>query len=370
MTIRVLAVAACVAVALGLAGCETQEASSAIEVAPTVVVTKPERGVVRRTITLPGDVRGFNEAALYAKVTGYLEHIDVDKGDWVKKGQTLAVIEVPELEQKLRRAKANLEMERVTFDRLNTVWTSDRRLVAREDVDVAQGKYEQARAEVDELEAMVGYTQIVAPFDGVITARYVDPGALIQADTHATPGTAGGEGETVPVVRIADIATLRVYVYVPEEETSLIRRGIPATLTLREFPGRTFTGSVARFNTALDLSTRTMLTEVDLANPTHELYPGMYADVTLELERHPGALTLPSAAVGGTGDKHFVYVVRDGHLTKQHVTTGITDAATVEVVSGLQGEEQVVSNLSPDLVEGGKVRAVVSATTAAARDVG
>jgi membrane fusion protein (multidrug efflux system) len=367
---RVLGVAACAALALGLAGCGTQEASSAIQTTPTVMVTQPERGIVRRTITLPGDVRGFNEAALYAKVTGYLERIDVDKGDWVKKGQTLAVIEVPELEQKLRRAKASLEMERVTYDRLKSVWTSDQRLVAREDVDVAQGKFEQARAEVEELEAMVGYTRITAPFDGVITARYVDPGALIQADAHATSGTSGGEGETVPVVRIADIGTLRVYVYVPEEETSLIKRGIPATLTLREFPGRTFAGSVARFNTALDLSTRTMLTEVDLTNPTHELYPGMYADVTLELERHPGALTVPSTAVGGAGDKQFVYVVRDGHLSKQHVATGITDAATVEVVSGLQGEEQVVSNLSPDLVVGGKVRAVVSATAAAVPDVG
>jgi membrane fusion protein (multidrug efflux system) len=358
---KVVALAVFVAVAVALAGCGTQEADSATETAPpTVVVTTPERRDVTRTITLPGDMSGLNEAALYAKVTGYLKRIDVDKGDWVKKGQTLAVIEVPELEQKLKRARANLDVKRVTYDRLKGVWTTDRRLVAREDVDVAQGKFEQAQADVEELEAMVGYTQIVAPFDGVITARYVDPGALIQADAHGAPAAAGGGSP--PVVRIADIATLRVFVYVPEEETSRIRRGMPATLTLREFPGREFAGTVARFATALDLSTRTMLTEVDLPNPTHELYPGMYADVTLELERHRDALTLPATAVGGSGDGRFAYVVRDGALARVPVTTGIRNAGSVEIVSGLQGDEQVVTTISGALTDGGKVHAVAAGT--------
>jgi len=356
---RVLAIAACLVATFALAGCGDREAVPAIEPAlPTVTVTRPERGDVSRTITLPGDLAGLNEAALYAKVTGYLKRIDVDKGDWVRKGQTLAVIEVPELEQKLKRARANLAVQRVTFERLKGVWTTDRRLVAREDVDIAQGKFEQAQANVEELEAMVGYTQIVAPFDGVITARYVDPGALIQADAHAGP--AGSGGGSPPVVRIADIGTLRLYAYVPEEETSLIRRGTPATLRLREFPGREFTGTVARFATALDLSTRTMLTEVDLPNPKRELYPGMYADVTLELERHRNALKVPTTAVGIKGDARFVYVVRDGELAKLPVTTGISDGGSVEIASGLLGEEQVVTSISPALTEGGKVRAVLS----------
>jgi membrane fusion protein (multidrug efflux system) len=165
------------------------------------------------------------------------------------------------------------------------------------------------------------------------------------------------------VVRIADIGTLRVFVYVPEEETSRIRRGMPARLRLREFPGREFIGTVARFATALDLSTRTMLTEIDLPNPTHELYPGMYADVALELERHRDALTVPATAVGGAGEARFVYVVRDGALTRLPVTTGISDAGSVEIVSGLRGDEQVVTSVSPALTDGGKVRAVVSGAT-------
>jgi len=356
---RIAAFVACLVATFSLAACGEREAVPAIEPAkPTVTVVRPERGDVSRTLTLPGDLAGLNEAALYAKVTGYLKRIDVDKGDWVRKGQTLAVIEVPELEQKLKRARANLQVQRVTWERLRGVWTTDRRLVAREDVDVAQGKFEQAQAEVEELEAMVGYTQIVAPFDGVITARYVDPGALIQASGHASP--TGSSGGSVPVVRIADIDTLRVYVYVPEEETSVVKRGMTATLRLREFPGREFTGKVARFATALDLSTRTMLTEVDLPNASHELYPGMYADVTIELERHRDALTVPATAVGIAGAVRFVYVVHGGELAKVPVTTGISEAGSVEVVSGLGDEEEVVTSISPALTEGGKVRAVMA----------
>jgi RND family efflux transporter MFP subunit len=192
----------------------------------------------------------------------------------------------------------------------------------------------------------------------VITARYVDPGALIQADAHGAPAASGGGSP--PVVRISDIGTLRVFVYVPEEETSRIRRGMPATLTLREFPGREFTGTVARFATALDLSTRTMLTEVDLPNPTHELYPGMYADVALELERHRDALTVPATAVGGTADARLVYVVRDGALAGIPVTTGIRNAGSVEIVAGIRGDEQVVTSVSPALADGRRVHAVVA----------
>jgi membrane fusion protein (multidrug efflux system) len=354
----IVALATCILVgAIALGGCGTPDADSAIsQTPPRVTATTPERRDVIRSITLPGDVSGLNEAALYAKVTGYLQRIEVDKGDWVKKGQTLAVIEVPELQQKLKRARANLAVKRVTYDRLNGVWTSDRRLVARQDVDIAQGKLEQAQADVEELEALVGYTTITAPFDGVITARYVDPGALIQADAHATPAAPGGGSG--PVVRVADIDTLRVSVYVPEEETSRIRRGMPATLRLREFPGREFVGSVTRFATALDLSTRTMLTEVDLRNPAHELYPGMYADVTVELERHRGALSLPASAIGGTGDGRLVYVVRDGALVKLAVSVGIVDAGSAEIVSGLQGDERVVTTVGPTLRDGVAVQAV------------
>jgi multidrug efflux pump subunit AcrA (membrane-fusion protein) len=359
-----------VALLLLAAGCKRGEGGpSAASNVPAVVVVRPERGPMMRSITLPGDLVGLYESALHAKVTGYLKTIRVDKGDWVKKGDLLAEIEVPELEQKLQRAKANLAVRRGTYERLQRVWESDHRLVAREDVDIAEGQFGQAKAEVDELLALVGYTRIVAPFDGVVTARFVDPGALIQASASGgaseTEGSAPGKGTSVPIVTVADIDTLRVYVYVPEEETSLIKVGIPVTLQLREFPGREFTASVTRFATSLDLSTRTMLVEADIQNPSHELYPGMYANVSVELARHEDAIKLPTTAVGGSGDASFVYVVHEGHLVKRSVTTGFTDQGWLEIASGLDGDESVVASVSPSLADGEAVRAVPSAPSAA-----
>lgn len=358
-TTFLVAVLCAVALAFALHGARKAETAIEPEI-PKVTAVRPVHAPAVRSITVPGDLVGRNEAALYAKVTGYLKRISVDKGDWVKKGQVLAEIEVPELEQKLKRARASLDVRRVTYERLNGVWSTDRRLVAREDVDVAQGEFNQAQADVEELEALVGYTKIIAPFDGVVTARYVDPGALIEANGHAGGSDATGAQKSgaVPVVALADTDRLRVYVYVPEQETSAIRRGLPAGLTLREFPGREFRGTVARFSNALDLSTRTMLTEVDLENPRHELYPGMYAEVTLELERHPDAIELPVTAVGGGSDDGFVFVVKEGTLTKTAVKTGIASAGAVEITSGLSGDEVVVQNLGPALREGERVEAI------------
>jgi len=364
---RAIASSACLFAALCLvaAGCSSRGSGPAGDRRPPAVsVVKPERGAMTRSITLPGDLVGLYEAALHAKVTGYLKSIRVDKGDWVKKGDVLAELEVPELEQKLQRARASLAVQRGTYERLQRVWETDHRLVAREDVDVAQGQFEQAKAEMEELEALVGYTHIVAPFNGVVTARFVDPGALIQASGHAgaseTEGSSAGKGNSGPILAVADIDTLRVYVYVTEEETSLIKAGLPVTLRLREFPGREFKAAVTRFANALDLSTRTMLVEADIENQKHELYPGMYADVTLELARHDGAMKLPASAVGRSGDATFVYVVRDGHLAKVPVTTDLANEGWVEIASGLHGDESVVGTVSTALSEGEAVRPVAA----------
>lgn len=346
-------------------GCEVGRADSPQEMAPeTVAVVHPEHADMIRSINVPGDVVGFYEAALHAKVSGYLKSISVDKGDTVKEGQVLAEIEVPELAQKLKRARASLDVRRLTRDRLNNVWNTDKRLVAREDVDIAEGKYQQAEADVEELEALMSYTHIVAPFDGVVTGRFLDPGALIQAsgsmDKSGAQGSSSAKSGAVPVLTLADISKLRVYVYIPENDASAIREGLPATLTLREFPGRQFSGTVARFTKSLDLSTRTMLTEVDLDNPNRELYPGMYADVSLELTRHPNALQIPATAIGVSEQAgNFVYVVTKNELHKLPVKTGIGSTGQIEILSGLIGDEQVVKNLTPALMEGHKVKPLV-----------
>ncbi|HUA33013.1 MAG TPA: efflux RND transporter periplasmic adaptor subunit [Candidatus Binataceae bacterium] len=342
---------------------------------PTITVIHPQRGDAVLSINLPGDLVGFYEAALHAKVTGYLSHVYVDKGDWVKKGQVLADIEVPELNQNLDRARANLDMQRLTYERLKRVRDTDQRLVAQEDVDIAASKWQQAKAESGALETLVNYTKIIAPFDGVITGRFADPGALIRAgggdigldataadvSSGATEGAGGHRSGGGPILTLADIDKLRTYVYVPEQETPLIRRGMPAKLTFKEFPGRTFEGQVTRYATSLDLSTRTMLTEIDIDNPTRRLYPRMYATVTLELEQHPNALELPAGAVDQSRAEPIVLTVRDGVLTRVPVQTGIENGRSIEITSGLSTGDEVVATYSPGLSEGQRVRPVALA---------
>ena len=345
---------AAVCMLVATTGCSRPHSDAPNDTRRTVVVIRPDRGDLIRSITLPGDLVGLYQATLYAKVTGYLKSISVDKGDWVKQGQVLAEIEVPELQQRLARARADLEIQRLTYQRLEQVWKSDPRLVARQDVDIAHGKYFEAKAQVDELEAMVSYTKIVAPFDGVITGRFADPGALIKAggeQTTSSPeqGSAHPSGGTSPVLSLALINTMRTYVYVPEDGVASIRRGMPAKLTLQDLPGRSFEGSVTRYSNSLDLGTRTMLTEIDLKNPRHELYPGMYANVTLELERHRDVLKLPESAIGTSPDGKYVMIAQDGKLRKQDVTVGMNNGKSVEIVHGLSGREAVVATLDPSI---------------------
>jgi membrane fusion protein, multidrug efflux system len=341
--------------------CQGRDAAPAPARMQTVMVTQPRRQDAIRQITLPGDLTGFFQATLYAKVTGYLSKINVDKGDWIRSGEVLAEIEVPELAHRLGHEQATLQINQLTYQRLERVWKSDPRLVAREDVDIAYAKYQESVSNVAELKSMMEYTRIVAPFDGVVTARFVDPGALIQASGGEPTFELGGsaahpQGTATAVVSISSMNLLRVYVYVPEEAVGDIRRGMRATLTLREYPGRHFSASVARYATSLDLSTRTMLTEVDVENPQHDLYPGMQANVAINLENHRGALTVPPSAVGGSSTDAAVYVVRNSRLQKIEVTTGIRTGEYVEIVSGLTDQEQVVNNFTPALVQGEQVR--------------
>ncbi len=337
--------------------------------APTVAVISPSRGNAIRSISLPGDLVGFYESSLYAKVTGYLQSISVDKGDWVKKGQVLAIIEVPELQQRLARANASLEVQRLTYQRLEQVWKSDPRLVAQQDVDIAQGKYLEAKAEVDELRALVSYTKIVAPFSGIITGRFVDPGALIKAggdQPTAGPveGSAHPTGTASPVVSLAMIDTLRIYVYVPQGVVGFIQRGTPATVTLQDLPGHPFIGTVTRFAASLDLSTRTMLTEIDLDNPRHQLYPGMYANVTLQLERRPNVIQVLDSAIGETSTGNYVMAVQDGKLSKKEITVGLRTGHLVEITKGLRGDETLVAGIDPTLTSGERVTPIPRKTSA------
>ena len=335
----------------------------------TVDVVYPHRGEIARSIELPGDVVGFYEAALHSKVTGYLKTISVDKGDSVKAGQVLAEIEVPELRSNLERSQARLEIERITYDRLKQVQKSDARLISQQDVDMAYAKYREAEAAVGVLQTMYGYTKIIAPFDGVITGRFADPGALIRAgggdigvdetsgliSPGATEGAGGHRGGGGPILTIADLDKLRVYMYVPEASYPFIHQGTPASLRFEEFPDRVFKGTVARYASSLDLATRTMLTEVDIDNPNRMVYPRSYAHVTIGLVRHPDALSVPVSAIQGSGDSTRLLVVNNGRLVEVPVKTGINNGAYIEVTSGLSAHSLVVATYSNTLNPGQQV---------------
>ena len=332
----------------------------------TVDVVHPIRGQIAKDIDLPGDVVGFYEAALHSKVTGYLKSIPVDKGDTVKKGQVLAQIEVPELQSNLARSQASLEMERITYDRLRKVQKDDSRLISQQDVDMAYAKYREAQAAVATLQTMYGYTKIIAPFDGVITGRFADPGALIRAgggdfgvdetsgliSPGASEGAGGHREGGGPILTLAEIDKLRIYIYVPETSYPFIHIGTPASLHFDEFPDRVFKGTVARYASSLDLATRTMLTEVDIDNPKRLIYPRSYAHVTIELVRHNDALSVPASAIQGSGNSARVLVVNDGRLLEVPVKTGINNGADVEITSGLSPGSMVVATYNNTLTPG------------------
>jgi membrane fusion protein (multidrug efflux system) len=363
MKSNTLVLAAAILAIMLVSACRSGGPGSVAPPRRRVVVVRPMVSTIDRKITLPGDLVGYYQSALYAKVTGYLKSVSVDKGDWVKAGQVLAVIEVPELDQRLARARATLKIQQLTYNRMESVWKSDPRLVARQDVDIAYSKYREAKAHNDELGALVDYTKIVAPFDGVITERFLDPGALISAGgqrgaTAPMQGPARPGGTASPVVSIARIDKLRIYIYVPQGEATRVRDGTAATITVHGIPGSSFSGTVRRFAHSLDLSTRTMLTEVDLENPHYQLYPGMYADVTLVLERHPEALSLPNSVLGGERS-HQVEAVQNGEVQLISVKTGISDGRSVEITSGLTAQNLVVQTFDNALQPGEKVDAVL-----------
>jgi membrane fusion protein, multidrug efflux system len=350
---------------------------------PNISVIKPIHQEADQSITLPGDAVGFYECALHSKVTGYLQTISVDKGDWVKQGQVLATLEVPELRENLERAKATFAIEKLTYQRLKHVHDEDPKVVAEQDVDIAYSKMAQAQADLGVLDALVSYTQIIAPFEGVITGRFADPGALIRAgggdfgvsgngadvSSAATEG-AGGHMSGGPVLTMARIDKLRVYVYVPEEEVGLIQIGTHALVTTHGAQSEPIHAQVVRFANSLDLATRTMLTEIDLDNQQHRLYPRMYTTVTLDLVRHPDAIQLPAAAVQGVGQKlGYVFVVQDDSLIKQPVSLGITDGRLVEITSGLNGNESVVATISSALNQGEKINPIQTTTAQAGNSI-
>jgi RND family efflux transporter MFP subunit len=333
------------------------------QVAITAVsVVSPQRTTPVQEIILPGNVEPFITSPIYSRTNGYLEKWFVDIGAYVKKGQLLAVIETPEIDQQLEQslsnlntAKANLALAEITKNRYEGLLKSH--AVAQQDVDNAVGTYnanqatvEAAGANVKQLQALQSFEKIYAPFDGVVTARNTDIGDLINSGSNG--------GVKTDLFHIAQPGVLRVYVNVPEEYSQGVKVGMTADLALAEFPGRKFQGKLVRTADAINITTRTLLIEIDVDNPAGTLLTGSYAEVHLKVPSQASTYLLPVNALIFRSEGLQVGIVKDTSVTLTTVTPGHDFGDQIEIVAGLKSNDQVIINPPDSIVSGQKVQIV------------
>jgi RND family efflux transporter MFP subunit len=325
----------------------TPQPGTLTDTAPVdVQVTKPTRRELVYTVTLPGNISPLYQTTLYAKVSGYLKWIGPDKGDAVKKHQVLAIIDAPEVEEQYEQSVADFKIKKITYERLAEVWKESPDVIAKQDVDVAESGYQSSKNLMQQRAALRDYTKVRAPYDGIITARFADPGALIQIATASATGA-------IPLFTIMDLNTVRVYTNVPQDDSAWVVPGkTKATVKVREQTGRSFTGTITRSTLVLDPSTRSLLVEIDLPNPDHALLPGTFVEVSLGLREIPNALVLPPQAVISGQKGKSVFIVDQGRAKSVPVQTGISDGRWIEITKGLSGEEDVVVVGKRKLLEG------------------
>lgn len=333
------------------------------QVAVTAVsVIAPQKTAPAQEIILPGNVQPFITSPIYARTNGYLQKWYFDIGAHVRKGQLLAVIQTPEVDQQLSQslsnlntAKANLALAEITKNRYQGLLKAN--AVSQQDVDNAVGTYNANKAIVDanlanvkELQALQSFEKVYAPFDGVITARNTDIGDLINSGSNAAPKT--------DLFHIAQPGTLRVYVNVPEEYSRGITVGMTPDITLAEFPGRKFQGKLVRTADAINMTTRTLLIEVDVDNPSGTLLTGSYAEVHLAIPTLASTLLIPVNALIFRAEGLHVGVVRNGKVVVAPVTAGHDFGNQIEIVSGLSTEDQVIINPPDSIINGQPVQVV------------
>lgn len=357
--------------------------------APLVPVSQVIRTTVTKQVRYDSELKPYREIELHARVTGYLEALKVDIGDAVKEGQLIASLDVPELKLELshaeateRRSKAEIERASAAFEEAHVAFTrlqntdkAQPHLIAPQDLDAARAKSRSAeaaleatreqanvsKADVDKFHTMLAYSQITAPFDGVITKRYLDHGALVQA---------GSSSGSSPLVRLSQIDRLRLSIPVSLSSVSMIKVGEPLEILVTT-TAKHLTGKVSRFTHKVDAATRTMEVEVDLDNQDLSLVPGMYAEASLTLEQHQNALLAPHEAFARTKDGGAtIYVVgKDNKIEERSVKLGLETAAGMEVLSGLKEHELVLIGSRTQVTPGETVEPKLIDAPAAAHAV-
>lgn len=331
-------------------GRQTSELQQEADRGPHVLVAAISHSVDRRQISLPATIRGFNETQIYAKIPGYLKKIFVDKGDRIHEGEVIALIDSPELDQQVANALATLKLAQVT-DHRNQILVQQG-VVSQQSADETHQTMLADKAAYQQLVSEQEYKVIKAPFDGIVTEREIDPGHLIPQSTS------GAAAAGAAVVSVATLKPLRIFAYVPQNISPFIKNGDLAMITVTEYPGRKYTGTVTRHPEALSPSTRTMLVEVDLPNQDVSLLPGMYATAGFTVNVTGGTPMVPDDALVFRDGKVYVPVVTQNHLHLVEVALGYDNGEQVEITSGLSGNDTIALNVGQAARDGEPVQPV------------
>jgi len=356
-------------IALAMAGCGSEpDIKNAVQsapssgAAPTVDVTRPKHEDLSRSVSLTAEFRPYQEVEVHAKVAGYVQKINVDVGDHVKTGDVLAILEIPELEEELHKADAavstagqEVKSAEAAFEdsdqiltRLQAAGKEAPGLIAQQDLDTAAAhnranganldaarqRVVEAQANADRMRTLLSYSKITAPFDGVVTKRYADTGALIQAGTASST-------QSMPLVCLAELKRLRLDFPVPESAVADVHVGDPVEVTVVSL-GQTFQAKVSRFAQKVDSSTRTMLTELEVDNTDFRFTPGMYATVRLTLSEKKDALAVPIQTVSAGEHPTVLVLGKDHKVEERPVIVGLETASMAEILSGLSADDLVV----------------------------
>ena len=345
---------------------QTGELNSQVDRGPRVLVEPIHPSETSHVYEVPITVRGYVQTPIYAKIPGYLKTIYVDKGDRVKKGQVVAILESPETDKQVADALANYKLQTVTYDRYWYLY--QQYVVPRQTADNWEASMLEAKALYQQDLAMQAYEVVHAPVDGVITARYFDPGAMIPAATAPVSPTAANPGFSTnttssPIVQVATLQPLRIYAYVPQPLSPLIHDGDHASVTVNEYPGQQFDGTVTRHPQALFEASRTMLVEVDLPNDDLKLMPGMYGMVQLTTSANTAAgLVAPDDSLVFKDDKVYLPVVRDNRLYLAQVHLGYDDGIDVVVSGDVHDGDLVAMSIGQAVSDGEPVQPVTSSS--------
>jgi RND family efflux transporter MFP subunit len=358
----VVLVAAVVAAVLGIYSRQQSEAAltdwTQKQAVPTVAVALPSRNAVAQKLVLPGDVEAFYEAPIYARVSGYLASWSEDIGAHVRRGQTLGVIDTPDLDQQMAQAQADLATAQarqtladLTAKRWHALLASNS--VSQQSADEKEGdalamraEVNAQRANVDRLRALENFRRLAAPFDGIVTARNTDIGALINAGSNAPS----------PLFKIADMHEMRVYVRVPQSYAAELKPGLHASLTEPQYPGRIFDAKLDTTSVSVALESRTVLVELLAPNPDGKLWPGTFADVTFDLPGDGNLLFVPaSALVFRNQGAQLATVGSDNRIVMKDVTIGRNLGTEIEIESGITAKDRVITSPLDTLENGEEV---------------